>query len=509
MDNEFSLKLKIQDIGFETPAIICILNEKDARNFGVVPDDRIILKNMDSGQYISAVVDVSKKTVKQGFIGISETVKEELNLINNNYLYISHAAKPKSFDYIKKKIANEPLTNDEMKELVHDIQHNALSTIELTAFITAVKINGYNVDETYSMAKYIADSGDKLKLNVDGIIVDKHSIGGINGRATMIVVPIIANFDQLYMPKTSSRAITSPAGTADAMEVLTNVSLDINQLSQVVEKTHGALVWGGGFNFAPVDDKIIKIERPLRIDPQGQVIASVLSKKRAVGAQKVVIDVPVGADMKVKTLPEAEDVATRFVNVGKKLDMDIRGVITNANTPCGAAFGSALEAKYAMEILEGKFYDNLAEKSCELAGQVLELSGVASKGEGTTKAKEILKSGKALTKMKQIIDAQGKKINNSKDVPIGEYYYDVLAKDRGTILSQGVFNFTTIALSAGAPFDKGAGVLLKKKINDQVEKDDVLYRIYANNKDKLEYAKKMAEKLEPIKLEDIIIKEIS
>ncbi len=504
----YSLDLRVQYLDMETPALISIMNEIDAKELGVGPEDRIVLKNPLTNEFTVSVVDISKNIIPKGTIGITNSIKKEFNLEGVQKLNVSQSTKPRSFSYISKKIAGKELTKEEMKELVEDIKHNKLSSIELTAFVTAVKINNYTDQETYAMAKYIADSGSKLNLNVDGIIVDKHSIGGINGRATMLVVPIISCFDELYMPKTSSRAITSPAGTADAMEVLADVNLDAKRFKEVVEKTHGAVVWGGAFDFAPVDDKIIKIERPLRIDPQGQVIASVLSKKLCVGAQKVVIDLPVGKEMKVKTIEEAEKVARRFVTVGKELGMDVRGIITNANSPCGDAFGPALEAKYVLETLEGKREDNLAGKACELAGIILEMTNQVEKGKGTKKAKEILHSGKALKKFKQIIAEQGKLIDKSENVVLGQYVYEFLAQNDGYIQELSVFDFTSVALSAGAPFDKGAGVLLNVRPNQSIKKDDVLFRIYANNKDKLNFAVDLANKLKPIKFEEIVLEEI-
>lgn len=506
---QYSLNLKVNYFDLETPAIICILNINDARKLGVVPDDRVLLTNPKNNQFIAAVVDVAKTMIKENEIGIPSVVKKELNLDDQAVLKVTRSEKPKSFTTIKKKIEGKTLTFDEIKELVEEIKHNKVSTVELTSFVTAVKIKGYSIDETYAMAKCIADSGKKLDLKVDGTIVDKHSIGGINGRATMICVPIVANFNSLFIPKTSSRAITSPAGTADAMEILADVNLDIKRLREVVLKTHGSIVWGGSFDFAPVDDKIIQIERPLRLDPQGQVIASVLSKKLAVGAQKLVVDIPTGKDMKVKTLPEAEDIAGKFISVGKKLGIDVRGIITNGNVPCGNTFGCSLEAKTVMEILEGKYYDNLAEKSCELAGHLLELSGVIEKGKGTSKARDILKSGKALKKMKEIINAQGKRIDSSKDIPYAEYSIDILANSEGYIQNMGVYDFITIALGAGAPFDKYAGVEIKQRLHSAVNKGDLLFTIYANNKDKLQYAESLAKKLQPIKLEDIVLEEVS
>ncbi|PIU21960.1 MAG: thymidine phosphorylase [Candidatus Diapherotrites archaeon CG08_land_8_20_14_0_20_30_16] len=501
--------LKPVNIDLETGISVCIINESDAKKLGVERDDRLILTNPSNRLFVAAVVDLAKDIVKSGEIGISSSIKQEIELESSNTIEVTRAEKPESFQYIIKKINNQALNFDEIKQLVEDIRHNKLSVIELTAYMTAVKINGYNIDEIYAMAKNMSDNGKKLNLNVDGTIVDKHSIGGINGRATMIIVPIVSCFDELYIPKTSSRAITSSSGTADSMEVLANVNINSEQLQTVVEKCHGAMVWGGAFEFAPVDDKIIKIERPLQMDPQGQVIASVLSKKLSVGARKVIVDVPMGKDTKVKNLVEAEDLSGKFVATGKKLGMEIRAVITDASTPCGNTFGPALEARSVLEILEGKTYDNLAEKACELAGELLEMCNVVERGQGYTKSREILKNGRALKKMKQIIETQGKKFDSSDKVPIGEFHEDVFSTKQGYVRDIGIANFTQIALASGAPFDKGSGVMLMQKQNNSVDKGDLLFKIFADNKDKLNYATNLAKKIEPVKVDQIILEEIN
>lgn len=510
MVDPYTLHLKATNIDLETNFVVCMLNEEDAKIIGASPQDRVILTNAKNKElFVSAVVDIVHKLIKPGQIGISSEANVELELDGFKDIIVTKADKPVSFSYIKKKVLGKELSFDEIKQLVDDIKHNKLSTIELTAFVTAVKINGYSIDETYAMAKNISDNGKKLKLNVDGLIVDKHSIGGINGRATMIIVPIVSCFNKVYMPKTSSRAITSAAGTADAMEVLADVCLNEERLQKVVEECHGSIVWGGAFDFAPVDDKIIEIERPLQMDPEGQVIASVLSKKLSAGAQMVVIDVPLGKDMKVKTLDAAEKISGKFVATGKKLGMDLRAVITDATVPCGDFFGPALEARDALEILEGKKFDNLAEKSCEIAGALLELSNIVEKGMGFAKAKAILKSGKALKQMKKIIKAQGKKYDKSEDIPIGEFHADVLSNKQGYVRNIEIAEFTKVALAAGAPFDKGAGVVLMQKQNNSIGKGDVLFRIYAENKNKLEYAVKLGKQIEPVKVEQIILEEIN
>jgi AMP phosphorylase len=356
------------------------------------------------------------------------------------------------------------------------------------------------------MTKALIANGKQLEFKKTPV-VDKHCIGGINGRTSMILVPIVAAAG-LTIPKTASRAITSAAGTADSMDCLANSSLSVSQLKKVVEKTNGCIAWGGSLGLAPADDKIIRIEYPLKLDPEGQVIASVMAKKASVGAKFVVIDLPVGPEVKVQNAEKAKLMAEKFVEVGKQLGLKIEVLITDGSEPSGPAFGPALEARHALQILEGKVFDNLAQKACELSGALFELVGVSKIGEGFEKARGILQSGKALEKMMEIIEAQGGKKIISEKVKIGSYKREIFSKAEGIIKSANLKKITTVAREAGAPSDKGAGVLLKAMPGEKAKKGQLLFEIYADNQRKLEAARNLAESIEALELEKIIIERV-
>jgi AMP phosphorylase len=401
---------------------------------------------------------------------------------------------------------NEKLNYEEIREIVKDISEERLSEIEATAFVSAVFMRGLDMDETISMAKALIADGNRIDFE-KGIIVDKHSVGGVNGRATMIVVPIIAS-SGLLIPKTSSRSITSSAGTADSMEVLADVSLPMESIKKITEKNGGVIAWGGAVDLAPADDKIIKIEHPLSLDPEGQVIASVLAKKASVGSKYVVIDLPVGKYVKIKDKAQAMRMAKKFVQVGREVGMHVEAVITNGEGPCGLAFGPALEAKYALEILEGKRFDNLAQKSCELAGALLEMVGKAKSGLGYSMALEVLQSGNALKKMKEIIKAQGGKIFSSEDVPEAPFKKEFKSGTSGTIEELNTKELTKIARLAGAPGNRTAGIMLNKLAGDKVIEGETLMVIYAENREKLALAESHAMKNIPFRFKKIILKTI-
>jgi len=289
------------------------------------------------------------------------------------------------------------------------------------------------------------------------------------------------------------------------MEVLCPVNLSMEEVKSQTEKIGAVISWGGAVDLAPADDKIIKLEHPLSLDPEGQVIASVLAKKASVGSKFVVIDLPVGGYVKIKDKETALRMAKKFVAVGKELGMEIESVITNGDEPSGPAFGPALEAKHAMEILEGKRFDNLAQKSCELAGALFELVGQCKPGQGYYNALDILKSGKALEKMKQILKVQGGKIFCSEDVPLSTMKKEVLAKEDGVVEDINTREVTKIARRAGCPANKLAGILLNKMEGDKVKVGDVLFTIYAENEQKLVSAVSYAQIKPPYMFKKIIL----
>ncbi|MDD5163235.1 MAG: thymidine phosphorylase [Candidatus ainarchaeum sp.] len=359
--DRYAKLMKVKTFDLEAGELIAIMHENDAKELGVLPLDRVQITNPKNCRKVVTVVDHTTTMVEENEIGLFEDAQKELLVFRGDSVEVKQSPQPESVSLIKKKLAGEVLQEKEMKQIVIDISSNKLSQIETSAFMTAVYIRGYNLDETAAMAKALVQDGKRLMLS-KGPVLDKHSIGGVNGRTTMVLVPIVAALG-CVIPKTSSRSITSAAGTADAMEVLADVSLPISRIKKITEKTGGVIAWGGAVDLAPADDKIIRIEHPLSLDPEGQVIASVLAKKASVGAKFVVIDLPTGQGAKVSTREKAEALSKKFVEIGKKLGMKVECIITNANEPCGNYFGAALEAKNDLEMLEGKNFDRVAEKS--------------------------------------------------------------------------------------------------------------------------------------------------
>jgi len=338
-------------------------------------------------------------------------------------------------------------------------------------------------------------------------VMDKHSIGGVPGnKVSLIVVPVVAAAG-LLIPKTSSRAITGAGGTADLMEILAPVEFSADEIKELTEHVGGVIVWGGATNIAPADDKLIRAEYALSIDPYSQMLASIMAKKGAVGADAVVVDMPVGPGTKLPTPADGRSLAKDLIDLGERLGIKMECAMTFGGSPIGRTVGPALEVKEALTLLEGKGGPNsLKEKSLALAGILLEMGGVAGKGEGYKAADEILSSGRAHKKMMEIIDAQGGNPNiKSDEIAVGESCEDILAPAGGYIVAFYNKRLVEIARMAGAPADKKAGVIIHKKMGEIVKKGEPLITICSSSEWDLDHATKDAKRSMPIVVEGMLL----
>ncbi len=500
------MELKVRRIDIEAGGFEIILNEDDAKELGVYPQDRV--KVGRRGTVVTSLVNLSQTVIRKGEVGMFIEISEKLGAKNGDRVKVVPTSRPMSVDFIKKKINGEKLSKDEIYEIIKDIVEDNLSTIELASYVTAIQIRGMDMDETEWTTRAMVDTGETIDFEYTTF--DVHSIGGVPGnKYAPVAVPIAASAG-LKIPKTSSRAISSAAGTADLMEVLTNVSLSIEDIRRIVDEVGATLAWGGAVNLAPADDKIVRIEYPLGIDPHSQVLASVMAKKKAVGTDFMVLDIPMGPETKVPNEKVARKYAMDFINLGERLGIVVEAAVTYGGQPIGRAIGPALEAREALMCLEGKPVSNsLIEKSTDIAGMLLELGNIADRGNGKDMAKDILRSGRAREKFLEIITAQGSKgIESSEDVPVGKYTQDLLSPEEGYISVVSNRALVKIARAAGAPKDKGAGILLYKKKGEKIEKGEPLYTIYADSKAKLEEAVKLAKMLKPLKIEGMLLERI-
>ena len=411
-------------------------------------------------------------------IGLTEPAFRRLGVPDGTPAQISLAPPAPSLDVIQAKIRGETLSSDKIAAVIQDLAAHRLSDIEIAAFLIACA-SFMTAEEVLALTTAMVQAGERLQWPAP-MVVDKHCIGGIPGnRTTMIVAPIVAAHG-LTMPKTSSRAITSPAGTADTMEVLACVDLDAARIRQVVETSHACIAWGGHMKLSPVDDILISVERPLALDTPEQMVASILSKKIAAGTTHLVLDLPVGPTAKIRSSAFAHRVRKLFEFVADRCGLVIDVVITDGSQPIGRGVGPFLEARDVMAVLRGDVDApvDLREKSLMLAGRILEFDPDLRGGEGLVRARDLLESGAALRAMETIIATQGPPPFRAA---LGSLTYDIVAGRDGDIQAIDCFRIARIARLAGAPTDPGAGLDLFHRIGDRVHKGAPLYRIHAED----------------------------
>ncbi|UZR29842.1 thymidine phosphorylase family protein [Methylococcus mesophilus] len=441
-----------------------------------------------NGKQIEAVLNVVDDICIVGpdELGLSEQAFQRFAEPAGQPVNVAQAEPPLSMDGVRRKIGGERLDYGGYQAITSDIAKGRYSKMEMAAFLVATGQNGLDRDEVLSLTRAMLETGVRLNWN-EPLVADKHCIGGIPGnRTSLLVVPIVAAHGML-IPKTSSRAITSPAGTADTMEVLARTDLAPESLDRLVRMERGCLAWGGTTRLAPVDDMLISVERPLGIDSQGQMVASILSKKLAAGATHLLLDIPVGPTAKVRQMRDAMSLRKLFEYVGDRVGLHLEAVITDGGQPIGRGIGPVLEVRDVMQVLENdpEAPVDLREKSLRLAGRIIEFDPDVRGGFGYSIARDILESGRALAKMQRIIDAQGRQ---ELRLEPGRLFFDVLADRTGMVVEIDNFFLAQTARLAGAPISRGAGVDLLHKLGEMVEEGQPLYRVYAEFPANFEFA---------------------
>jgi len=495
-----NIKVKFLDISTEPLALI---NAEDALKIGGKDNDRV---RIDGKRSAIALLNVSD-FVSKGEAVLSSDLRDKVKVSDGDEVNIVYTSSPESVRSIRKKMEKEKLSKEEIHAIVTDILENRLSKIEISAWLTALHINGMDIEEIADFTVAMVETGDRVEFDRTPVY-DFHSMGGVPGnKITPIVVSIVAAAGMM-LPKTSSRAISSACGTSDFVETFCDVEMDAATLKRISEEVGGVLAWGGAMNLAPVDDLVIKVEHPLGINPRAQMLASILSKKLAIGATHLVIDIPTGSGTKVPTIEVARAYARDFMDLGEKLNIHVECAITYADQPVGSAIGPKLEARECIRILEGvKHPASVIEKACDLAGIILEMGGFPN---GSDKARDILDSGVAMKKFREIVAAQGGNYDiRSDDLVPGEFVADIASLKSGYVHTISNKDLVSIAVASGSPSDKGAGILLMKKKGQRVEKGEVLFQIYGDSKAKVDRAKELAAKYKPFEIEGMLLKRIT
>ncbi|MEE8258516.1 MAG: thymidine phosphorylase family protein [Sphingomonadales bacterium] len=479
--------LKLLRLGIDTHQETVVYMRQDChicRAEGFAAHARVLVTCKDHS-VIATLNHITTDILARNEASLSESAWKILNATEGDRIVVSHPSPLESLSHVRAKVYGKELDQKAFAAILKDVVGRRYSDIHLSSFITACSADGLGEEEMIALTRAMVDVGDTLVWDHHPI-VDKHCVGGLPGNRTTPIVVAIAAAAGLVVPKTSSRAITSPAGTADTMEVMAPVDLDIQAMRRVVDQEGGCIVWGGAVQLSPADDIFISIERALDLDSEGQLVASILSKKIAAGSTHLVIDMPVGPTAKVRSEADAKRLAGYLTKVGLAFDVKVQVVATDGRQPVGRGIGPALEARDVLAVLRNQpeAPQDLRERACHLAGALLELGKKAPQGEGCSQAEDILGSGQAWEKFHAICKAQG----GFHEPKLAKYTETICSSRKGRVSIIDNRLIARIGKLAGAPQAKAAGIEMHVKLDTPVEKNQLLFTIHAETKGELAYA---------------------
>lgn len=471
-------------LGIDTQHEAVIFMRKDShvcRAEGFTAHARIEVRH--AGRAIVATLyQVTSELLHHNEAGLSEAAWRQLQLLEGAEISVSHPPLLESLAMVRGKVHGRPFDEKSLRAIITDVAAGRYSDIYLSSFVTACSAQPFAIDEMVWLTRAMVDVGDILQWPTRPIM-DKHSIGGLPGNRTTPIVVAIAAACGLTIPKTSSRAITSPAGTADTMETMAPVTLDTAAMKKVIEREGGCIVWGGAVRLSPADDILIRVERALDLDSEGQLVASVLSKKIAAGSTHLVIDLPVGPTAKVRTPAAADTLTDNLLQVSKTFGLETRVLRTDGTQPVGRGIGPALEARDVIAVLQNapQAPSDLKNKALALAGVLLEMGARAA--DGAVLAAEVLRDGRAWRKFQAICEAQG----GMRVPPQSSHRRPILAARDGRVVAINNRKIARVAKLAGAPDAKAAGVDLQCRLGDAVVNGQPLYTVHAESPGELDY----------------------
>ncbi len=487
MTTHASHRLRARRLGIDTHSETVIFLRKDSpvcRSEGFSSHNRVTL-SAGARQVIATLYQVESDFLGRDEAGLSDATWSGLNLKEGDSITVRHTPPVGSLSLVRRRIFGHSLDEPAMQEIISDIVAGRYSAIEISSFITACAAKPLLPDEVYGLTRAMVDVGEQLTWD-QPIIVDKHSVGGLPGNRTTPIIVAIAAALGLTMPKTSSRAITSPAGTADTMETLAPVDLNETQIRDIVRREGGCIAWGGAMRLSPADDILIRIERALDLDSEGQLIASVLSKKIAAGATHLVLDMPVGPTAKVRSEKAARLLVQGLLATARSFGIHALVIPGDGRQPIGRGIGPALEARDVLAVLkcDKDAPQDLRARAIVLAGALLELAGKADADQGGAMAASVLDDGRAWTKFQRICEAQG----GMRTPPLSKHRRDLAAVADGVVASIDNRRIARLAKLAGAPEDKAAGIEMHVRIGDTVSQGSPLCTIHAEATGELAYA---------------------
>ncbi|MAT85144.1 MAG: thymidine phosphorylase [Gammaproteobacteria bacterium] len=480
-------RLRARPMGVDTYQESVVYMREDCavcRSEGFESQSRIRIEG--NGRSLVATLNVVRADwLGHGEAGLSDAAWRQLGADQPCDIEVSHPHTIESFGAVRGRLFGRPVTGGEFRAVIEDITARRYSDVQLSAFVASCVGPGVSRDEVVSLTRAMVDVGQTLRWDRP-VVFDKHCVGGLPGNRTSPLVVAIAAACGLIMPKTSSRAITSPAGTADTMETLTDVELSLPDMRRVVEREGGCLVWGGSVNLSPADDVLIRVERVLDLDGEAQLVASVLSKKLAAGSTHALIDVPVGPTAKVRDAAGAEALSDLLRFVGSSLGLTVDVLVTDGTQPVGRGIGPALEAWDLLGVLQGRADApaDLRERAAALAGAILERGGVCGPGEGVDTALAVLADGRAWRKFQAICEAQG----GLREPLRAPHRAPAFAARSGRVVNIDNRRLARLAKLAGAPQAPTAGVELLVHLGDRVQADQPVLYVHAEAPGELAYA---------------------
>jgi thymidine phosphorylase len=484
-------------MGIDTQSEHVIFIREDTVREGILgfkPLDRVLVSGQDAGtaqrREISGVLNFCESPMLElDEIGLSNIAFADLGLPAGATIQAQLSASPISVDHVRRKLRGDRLQRSDFDAILEDVVARRYSKPELSMFVLACALRHLDDKEIADFTMSMVDSGSSLRFD-SKIVADKHCIGGVPGnRTTMILVPILVSLG-LTVPKTSSKAITSAAGTADTMAVLARVDLSAQMLHRVVDQVGGCIAWGGALELAPADDVLITVERPMQVDTEAQMVASILAKKKTAGATHALIDIPLGPSTKIRSAHEAVELTALFNRVAGVVGLNVDVITTDARGPIGRGIGPRLEALDVLAILRGEpeAPEDLREKSLFLAGRILERTGAAPDACGYRMAREELDSGRAALALEAIIEAQG-----AVNLPAAAAFRaHVESRREGRIQSVDCLGVNRIAKLAGSPAHPAAGMKCLRRVGDVVRMHEPLFEIHAQSRTQLDMAQEYA-----------------
>jgi len=483
------LRVRCLDLDTRDRAVALLREDSPlCRAEGFAAHARVMLESAH-GDVIATLYQTRSGLLAADEVGLSDSAWKTLQVRDGDRVHVRHPRPLRSSHHVRAKVHGQRFEPGALAAIIRDIVAGRYDDIELAMFLTALAARELDDDELEALTGAMVEVGERLEWDAPRRM-DKHCIGGLPGnRTTPLVVAIVAA-NGMVIPKTSSRAITSPAGTADTMETLAPVNLDLGLMRRVVEAEGGCIAWGGSVGLSPADDMLIRIARVMDLDGEGQLVASVLSKKIAAGATHLVLDLPWGPTAKVPTRDAAEALAERLQRIGATFGLKIRAILSDGRQPVGRGIGPALEARDLLAVFHNRAGQplDLRERACMLAGALLEMGAAARAGAGQALAERTLESGAAWQKFQAICNAQG----GMRTPPDSNCRRDIIAAHRGRVDAIDNRRLARVAKLAGAPASPAAGVELHVRLGDALEASQPVFTIHAETPGELDYAHEFA-----------------